>query len=481
MASRFLVFLGAWVRRSVLYSCLGLLPAALPADELPPLPQINPGDFEPGMQAQVQKAYVAARDNPGDPDLNGQLGMLMQSYQQLEFAEVCYRRALYNAPSEFRWGYYLGLVLVLSGKHEEAVTILKSALSERPDYLPARLRLAESLVATGGLEESEVVYRRILEKEPTVAEAYYGMGRIASARKQTDSALEYYRKACELFPSYGAAHYALALAYRLLGDKEKAKEHFALNKKFQTTMPPLQDPLLDAVSEFNAGATDHLKKGVGLGAAGLIHEAIAEHERALELDPNMVQAHLNLINYYGRMGRLDRAEEHCAAALALSPNLAELHYNYAILKSLQGDLAQAAEAFKRALEINPSYPEAHSKYGSLLMIQGQLAEAEREYRLALENDPNLRAAHFNLARILIQREKTGEAIDHLHKTLVPEDEDTPRYKYALGAAYSRAGNLGEALRYLREARTLAASLGLKDLLASIEKDLSLLEQKTNPP
>jgi len=50
------------------------------------------------------------------------------------------------------------------------------------------------------------------------------------------------------------------------------------------------------------------------------------------------------------MGRLDRAEEHCAAALALSPNLAELHYNYAILKVSKEILAQAAEAFKRALE-----------------------------------------------------------------------------------------------------------------------------------
>jgi len=433
------------------------------------------------MQAQVEQAYIAAQDNPGNAALNGHLGMLMQSYQQLEFAEACYRRALYAASEEFRWGYYLGLVLVLSGKHAEAVAVLKSALALQPDYLPARLRLAESLIATDNLEESEGIYRRILEKESGVAEAYFGMGRIASARKKTDSASEYYRKACELFPNYGAAHYALAIAYRDLGDKERAKEHFALNKKFQTTMPPLQDPLLDAVSELNAGATYHLKKGVGLGAAGRIDEAVAEHERALELDPNMVQAHLNLINYYGRMGRLDRAEEHYAAALALSPNLAELHYDYAVLKSLQGDVTQAAAAFKRALEINPSYPEAHNKYGYLLMIQGQLSEAEREYRLALENDPNLRAAHFNLARILIQHEKTEEAIEHLLKTLVPEDENTPRYMYALGAAYSRAGNIGEALRYIRKARTLAASRGLKDLLTLIERDLGVLEGKTNPP
>jgi protein O-GlcNAc transferase len=461
--------------------CLALLPAAFPADEIPPLPKINPGDFEPAMQAQVEEAYKAARENPDNAELNGQLGMLMQSYQQLEFAEACYRRALYTAPSEFRWGYYLGVVLVLSGKQAEAVTILKSALSREPDYIPARLRLAEALIATGDLGGSEEIYRRILEKEPGVAEAYYGMGRIAFARKKTDSAAEYYRKACELFPNYGAAHYALAIAYRDLGDKEKAKEHFALNKKFQTTMPPLRDPLLDAINELNDGAVYHLKKGVGLGAAGRTDEAIAEHERALELDPNMVQAHLNLINYYGRIGRLDRAGEHYKAALALSPNLAELHYDYAVLNTLKGDLPQAAASFQRALEINPSYPEAHSKYGYVLMVQGKLSEAEREFRLALDNDPNLRAAHFNLARILIQQNKTDEAIEHLHKTLAPEDENTPRYMYALGAAYYRAGNYQEALRYMREARTRAASMGLKDLLTAIEKDLSVVERQSTPP
>lgn len=481
MGLRFLRVSGLWILRSAFFSCLVLLPAALPADEIPPLPQINPGDFEPAMQAEVQQAYAAARDNPENAALNGRLGMLMQSFQQLEFAEVCYRRALFSAPDEFRWGYYLGLVLVLSGKHAEAVTVLKSALLQQPDYLPARLRLAESLIGIGSLEESEEIYQRILEKEPGAAEAYYGLGRIATARKKTDAASEYYRKACELFPNYGAAHYALAIAYRDLGDREKAKEHFALNKKFQTTMPPLQDPLLDAITELNEGAIYHLKKGVGLGAAGRIDEAIAEHERALEIDPKMVQAHLNLINYYGRIGRLDRAEEHYAAAMALNPNLAELHYDYAILKGLRGDLTQAAEAFKRALEINPSYPEAHNKYAYLLMTQGQLVEAEREYRLALENDPNLRAAHFNLARILIQQEKLEEAIEHLLKTLEPEDENTPRYMYALGAAYYRAGNAGEALRYIREARSRAMSLGQKDLLTSIEKDLSVLEHKANPP
>jgi len=171
----------------------------------------------------------------------------------------------------------------------------------------------------------------------------------------------------------------------------------------------------------------------------------------------MVQAHLNLINYYGRMDG-STGRRNTAPRPGLKPESCGLHYNYAILKSLQGDLAQAAEPSSAPLR-SILLSGSHSKYGSLLMIQGQLAEAEREYRLALENDPNLRAAHFNLARILIQREKTGEAIDHLLKTLVPEMKIHPATSMPWGLPIPGPATWEKALRYLREARTLAASLG----------------------
>ena len=39
----------------------------------------------------------------------------------------------------------------------------------------------------------------------------------------------------------------------------------------------------------------HLTRGRALEAAGKIDESIAAHEKALELRPGLVQAHLNLI------------------------------------------------------------------------------------------------------------------------------------------------------------------------------------------
>ena len=80
-------------------------------------------------------------------------------------------------------------------------------------------------------------------------------------------------------------------------------------------------------------------------------------------------------------------------------------------------------------------------------------------------------AHFNLGRILVRQGKLQEAIEHLQQTLAPDDEETPRCTYALGAAYARVGNRDEALKYMREARQKAAARGQSELLDSIERDL----------
>jgi len=52
--------------------------------------------------------------------------------------------------------------------------------------------------------------------------------------------------------------------------------------------------------------------------------------------------------------------------------------------------------------------------------------------------------------------------------------------YALAAAYARAADRENALKYMREARQRAAALGQSDLLSSIERDLHILEKGPRP-
>jgi Tfp pilus assembly protein PilF len=231
-----------------------------------------------------------------------------------------------------------------------------------------------------------------------------------------------------------------------------------------------------AESARRAEASELLRRGVALDSAAKLAESVAAHERALALNPELVQAHINLISLYARAGRAEKAESHYRAALAINPDLPEGHYNYGVLLVTQERFAEAAEAFQTCLRLDPYHAEAHHNYAALIERDGRLDEAAAHYRKAIENKPGYRAAHFHLGRILVNQNKPAEAAAEFRHTLTPEDEETPRFMYALGATLIRAGERGAGLRYLREALKRAAALRQTELVASLERDLKTLEQ-----
>jgi len=446
------------------------------AESLPDLPRPNMGNFLPAIRRQVQQASAAAQANPKDPDASGTLGMVLDAYEQYESAAICYRRAHLLDPASFRWLFYLGWVQAAQGSHRDAVPTLRQALRVKPDYMPAQLRLAESLLAIGRGEEAGEILQAVSKAHPDSAEARYGLGRVRAARGDVTAAATAYLKSCELFPAYGAAHYALALAYRKLGQEKESQLQFSLYEQNKTAVPPLDDSLRSDVAKLNDGPVAHIRRGADLEQAGKIVEAIAEHKEALRVDSRAVQAHINLISLYGRLQQFDKAAEHYRAALDLDRNQADLHYNYGVLLLRQNKRREAESAFQEALLINPYHAEAHTHLGSLYEQQGRLDDAFQQFSEAVENRPTFRLAHFHIGRILANQGKYDEAIRHFLKTLTPEDDNTPRYLYALSATYARSGNLPEALKYARTAREQASARGQTELLGSIEKDLRILEE-----
>jgi tetratricopeptide (TPR) repeat protein len=410
--------------------------------QVPPLPSLPLETYEAGLREPMAEAYRSAQQKPQDAERNGRLGMLLYANEQYELAAACFERAHGFSPGAGPWAYYLGRAQVYLARSDAAAASLREALRLRPEYLPARLMLAKSLLDGGHAEESRVLYQSLVSEVPETAEAHYGLGRIAAARGDLASAVEQLQKACALFPGFGAAHFALARAYRDLGETEKAREQLALYQKDKVGWPTVPDPLLAAILDLKTGANARLRKGIQLAEVGELTAAVEEHEQALRADPKLVRAHVNLIRLYGTLGQLEKAEEHYRAVVAIDPSLAEAHYNYAYL----------------------------------LMTSGKLDDAAQQYRAAIEGRPDYRMAHFNLGRILVQQGKIQEAIEHLRKTLAPDDDETPRCTYALGAAYARAGNRDQALKYLQEARQKATARGQSELLTSIERDLRLLEQ-----
>ena len=470
----------AWLWRGLLWLLMvksGFLAREAMAQTLPPVPAIGLERFEPEVRAQMEAVERAVRQTPEDPAANGKLGMVLQAYEQYELARPCYERARQGAPRDFRWAYLLGIVRAELGDEEGATAALRESLVLDASSVAAQLRLADSFFAAGKWEESAALYDRLVRRTPPLPQGYYGLGRVAVARRDPAAAAEHYRRAVDLFPRYGAALYALGVVKRQLGQREEAKEWLARAQLLQRSHPPLDDPVLREVAELNLGAQQHLRRGIAYEAAGRLADSITEHERALALNPGLVQAHLNLISIYGRTGEPGKAEAHYRAALTQQPNLPELHYNYGVLLVSLNRIEEAKGAFQRSLEIEPTYAEAHHNYAVLIEREGRLEEAAAHYRRAIEARPGYRSAHFLLGRILVNLDRPREAIPEFERSLEPEDAETATYAYALGATYARLGERGRATTYLQRALRLATTHRLAPLATRIERDLQILTRQ----
>lgn len=249
----------------------------------------------------------------------------------------------------------------------------------------------------------------------------------------------------------------------------------AKNVAVETAPAHSHDSSIGGKAERAAGALTHLKRGAELESQGKIDESIDEHEKSLELDPDLLQAHVNLISLYGRTGQSGKAEMHYREAMRINPDVPVIHYNYGVLLAGDRRIAEAAQAFQTCLKLDPYHADAHHNYAVILESEGKLEVAASHHRKAIENKSGFRSAHFHLGRILVNQGKTAEAIEQFQKTLTPEDDETPRYLYALGATFVRAGDRLKGIQYLSEALKLAKKFNQTQLVKSIERDLKMLE------
>ncbi|HEV8345150.1 MAG TPA: tetratricopeptide repeat protein [Vicinamibacterales bacterium] len=442
---------------------------------LPPLPDLPLDSYSPAPREAIARAYKDATTRSGDAVAVGALARTLHAWEQWSAAHEAYARAQALAPRAFEWQYLDALVLQRLARHADAVTRLEQALRLSPDYLPARVALAESLLESGDVERSERLFDQLRREPAAEPAAEFGLGRIAATRGEHQVALAHLERAVALFPEWGAAHYALALSYRALGRRDEAQRALERHAQYGARWPGQVDPVRDTVMAVRDDAQTNLQKGLALADAGNLAGAIAAHEAALARDPSIAQAHANLISLYGRTRDWAKAEEHYRAVIALGFNVPDAHYDYGVLLGLQEKWDAAADAYRQAIAIDPRHARAHNNLGEILERQRDLDGAAGEYRQAIASQPLFRLARFNLGRMLIALGRNSEAIMELEKLTEPRDAEAPRYLFALATAYVRAGRKDEGIRWATDARALAIEHGQQELAAAIERDLARLK------
>lgn len=124
--------------------------------------------------------------------------------------------------------------------------------------------------------------------------------------------------------------------------------------------------------------------------------AIDNFKKAIQLQPNLVDAHYNLGNALQDVHQHHEAIESYNYAIKLQPNNPSIYFNKANSLRYLREFAAAIKAYDQAIDLEPKYAEAYSNKAGCLEQIGQYQDAITACKKALAINPNFATAHWNL-------------------------------------------------------------------------------------
>jgi tetratricopeptide (TPR) repeat protein len=187
---------------------------------------------------------------------------------------------------------------------------------------------------------SEFVTRRALEFDPDNPDVVSKLGRLLRTLGRSGEALEFLQRYSQMVPT----------DYQGVGQVGSCLSDLGRFDEAEPYLRRALGGLDDALSHYNLGAL--------LSATGRVDEAVIEYRRALDRDPDDLDARGNLAAVLVRTGKLAQASREFVRLLESDPDNAVVHTNYGVLLLRLGREDLAAREFETALRLDPQLVQA---------------------------------------------------------------------------------------------------------------------------
>lgn len=249
--------------------------------------------------------------NPAFAQALNNRGLALMALGQREAALASYDAVLAVQPDYVLALCNRGRALHELGRSDEALTSYDAALARAPDYLEALNNRGALLQDLGRLEEALAAFDRAVALKPDYADALNNRGNVLKGLGRLDEALASYDAALAAQPRLVEALCNRGFLEWTLGRCAQAVESYdaalaidpgqveAWNVR-AIALTALNRPLdalhsYDAALALNPDYADALgNKGMLMAELGLLDEARAVLERAIDLEPTRVRAYYNL-------------------------------------------------------------------------------------------------------------------------------------------------------------------------------------------
>ena len=212
-----------------------------------------------------------------------------------------------------------------------------------------------------GLTKATYYFNQAIESDPTYPLPYTGLADIYQVSDRPQLAREEVQKALDLDDQLAEAHNSLArILYLFDRDWEGADREFERAVELNHNYAPA-----------------HHWYSMYLALKGRNEQALAEAEKAYELDPLSPVVGANLAKILQEAGQSDKAIEQAKKTLELEPDSAVTHAVLGLAYQDKRMYPEAIAEYKRALQLGGSPAEIRGLLGNAYAVSGNRTEAEK--------------------------------------------------------------------------------------------------------
>ena len=201
--------------------------------------------------------------------------------------------------------------------NETAVDLLARAIEADPNFVVAHYTLGAVHQALGNRWKAAAQFRASTQLDAAYPEPFKALGDLflAAPRRLFDQAVEAYNKAIELRPFYADAHVGLGDARAAKGETDAAIAAYQKALVFNPVNPKVY---------LSLGKIYYSEKG-------LYYESVNAYKKAIELDPQLVEARMGLGEVYEEKGLYKEAVDEYKRVIEVDSAHTGALYNMALV------------------------------------------------------------------------------------------------------------------------------------------------------
>ncbi len=331
-----------------------------------------------------------------------------------------------------------GALYLHDGDGESAVAEFRTAVSERPEFVQAWLRLAQAHIMNKQNNLAEDTLKNGLEAAGAPRDLGVALARLYIAEKKFDMAEEQYRKML-------TANADDLQIHALLGDL------FSIQEKFDLAAVEYEI-LLEKAPDSPVGYLRQcgllLKQKKTDGALAILEKGYQAHPQPLLL--------ASLVKLAIANGQHKKAEAVCRKRLEEDGKDAMAHDLLGLALAAGKDYSGAEQAFSKAIELTPLWLEPHTNLARLFIVQGNPEAAIAKFKEAIKVNPEKLSLFLSLGLLYEQTRNYDKAIKIYEDALRQNDNFWPAANNLafILAEYGPAAELDRALALAGKAREI---------------------------